>query len=341
VRLAVGRFPELGVAEARDKARKMMAGGVKGREPPSFLELAEQFLQHGRTKRGRLLRPATNSEYRRALMVYASQLHREQIREITRAHVADVIATVARERGTTSAMRARAALSRFWGWCVATGRADVNIVAGTEGYDVPKRSRVLSDGELAAIWAASLTQKSGLGDFGLILRIMLWTGARRSEAGGLRWSELGSDQSTGTTWTVPGERTKNHRPLELPLPRQALEALDSWPRVLGKNTVFGRGPNGFQAWSQSKRRLDARLGFAQSWDLHDLRRTVETRLIGLGVLKDIVHRLLNHAQGPIDEAYNRHEYLREKELALKRWAAELDQITTGDRARVIALRPTV
>jgi integrase len=335
VRLNVGTFPKIKTAEARDKARELLEGPPPA-APATFRELAEQFLEHGRTKRGRLLRPATKGEYRRSLMVHAAQLHREQIREITRRQVADVIATVARARGTTSAMRTRAALSRFFGWAVATGRADVNIVAGTEGYDVPKRSRVLSDGEIRAIWAATEERS----DFNMILRLCLWCGVRRGEAGGMRWSEMAATDA-GIIWHVPGSRVKNGRDLILPLPRQALEALDRWPRVLGKNAVFGRGPNGFQAWSQSKRRLDARLGFDRDWDLHDLRRTVETRLIGLGVQKDYVNRILNHAQGPIDEAYNQYEYLGEKELALKRWAAELDRITTSDRAKVIALRREV
>jgi integrase len=275
-------------------------------------------------------------------MLYAAQLHREKIREITRAHVADVIATVARDRGTTSAQRTKAALQRFWGWMVARGHPDHNIVAGTEGYAVERRSRVLTDGEIAAIWRATEAQS----DFNMIVRLCLWLGTRRSEPGGMAWSEL-----VDGLWHVPGSRTKNHRPLILPLPRQVLEALESWPRVLGKDNLFGRGPNGFQAWSQSKRRLDINLGYLtkdgepiagrQSWDLHDIRRTVEARLIGLGVPKDHVNPILNHAQGPMDEAYNRYEYLREKELALKSWAAELDRITTGDRATVIALRSAV
>ena len=56
--------------------------------------------------------------------------------------------------------------------------------------------------------------------------------------------------------------------------------------------MFGRGPTGFQAWSQSKRRLDIRLGFNQSWDLHDLRRTVETRMAELGIPKEHVNKVL-------------------------------------------------
>ena len=144
----------------------------------------------------------------------------------------------------------------------------------------------------------------------------------------MAWSEL-----DGSTWTVPGARVKNGRPLVLPLPRQAVAALEARPRVVGRDLVFGRGPRGFQAWSQSKRRLDKRLGFARDWDLHDIRRAVETRMAGLGVPKEHVNRLLNHAAGPVTKHYDLHSYLPEKAAALQRWADELD--------RVIGMAPNV
>ena len=94
----------------------------------------------------------------------------------------------------------------------------VNPFTGTESYETVKRSRVLKDGEqLAELWAATEEPR----DFNLIVRLCLWTGCRRSEAGGLRWSEV-----VDGVWLIPGTRTKNHRPLALPLPRQALAALE-------------------------------------------------------------------------------------------------------------------
>ena len=130
-------------------------------------------------------------------------------------------------------------------------------------------------------------------------------------------------------WTVPGERTKNHRPLVLPLPRQARAAIDAWPRVEGRNQLFGRTlqkkgekevrERGYQGWSRAKSRLDTLITLARaqrrlgrkltkdeepkkedalpSWDLHDLRRTVETRTSGLRIPKDHVNKVLTMAGG--------------------------------------------
>ena len=146
----------------------------------------------------------------------------------------------------------------------------------------------------------------------------------------------GPELSDGA-WTVPGSRTKNHRPLVLPLPRQALTALKVWPRRGGRDLLFGHGPNGFAGWSACKARLDAKLGF-NDWDLHDIRRSIESRLAGLGVSQEIRSRTLNHAMGPIDEAYNRHRYLDEKASALQRWADTLERIVGDAPPNVTPIR---
>jgi integrase len=330
------------VADGKDPAAERQAKRQPVADPETFAALAERFLEHGRTKRGgRELRASTKEEYRRALIDYAADLGKRSARSIRRGDIADLIETVAAERGTTSAMRTRAALSRFFGWLIARDKVDANPVTGTEGYAVARRKRVLSDDELRMIWQATAERT----DFNMIVRLCLWTGTRRSEPGGIADSELGHVETAGfagDVWTIPGTRTKNHRPVALPLPRQAVAALAAWPRIEGKDKLFGRvrtekEDTGFQAWSQSKARLDATLRFANEWDLHDLRRTVETRMAPLGIRKEIVNRVLNHAQGPITETYDLYDYLPEKAAALQAWADKLEQITAPRQDNVVPI----
>ena len=318
-RLTVGTLPPMSLADARTAARKMMEGGAPP-EPVKFRMLAEEFLAHGRTRKGKPWRPATLRAYRGSLLGVAEPLHHRHVRDIRRRDIADLLRAVATERGSTAASLTRAALGRFWSWLVEIDRVDYSPVTGTPIYEVGKRSRVLSDAELAAIWAATEERS----DFAMIVRMMLWTGTRRSEPGGMRWSELNDG-----TWTIPSTRTKNHRELPLPLPRQAREAIDGWPRFVGRDHLFGRSQSGFVGWSHSKAQLDARLRFNQPWDLHDCRRTVETRMAGLRISKEIVNRVLNHAVGPISAAYDHHSYLEEKRDALQRWADELGKRTAS------------
>jgi integrase len=340
-RATIGGFPEWTIGAAREQAKRWKRDVDLGVDPLAeretaraaddalFRPLAERFLAHGRTKRGRLLRPATTKEYRRALLTYAAPLHGQAVADVHRRDVAAVLAETKANRGAVTAMRTRAALSRFYTWLIANGDVEHNPVAGTEGYETGRRSRVFSETELRVIWAATAASS----DFNLIVRLMLWTGCRRAEAGGMADSELADGR-----WTVPAERTKNHRPLVLPLPRQALEALAVWPRVEKRDLLFGRGGRGFQGWSHAKARLDRATGLERAWDLHDARRTVETRLAAIGVRKEIANRVLNHAAGPITETYDLHDYLKPKAIALQRWADALDQITGAAPANVLPLR---
>jgi integrase len=321
VRLQVGTMPPMSLAEARSAARAMMEGGVPA-EPVTFKQLAEEFLEHGRTRKGKPWRPATLRSYRTALFVAAEPLHYRHVHEIRRRDIADLLRAVSTNRGATFAALTRATLGRFWSWLVEIDRVDFNPVVGTPIYEIGKRDRVLSDAELRALWSAIEAPT----EYHLIVRLLLWTGARRGEVGGMRWSELG-----GSEWTIPSSRAKNHRALTLPLPRQAQDVLDSPPRFAGRDHLFGRGSEGFSGWSTAKADLDKQLRFNAPWSLHDCRRSVETRLAELGIAKEIRSRLLNHDVGEIEHRYQHHTFLQEKRQALQLWADELARIVCPDR----------
>jgi integrase len=326
VKNKLGRFPAMRTKEARDAARALMGGTQSS---ATLAEEAKEFLERGRSKRGRPLRPATMTEYRRALMMYAADLHRKPVSTITRQQIAELIGNVARTRGTTTAQRVRGVLSAFWSWLIATGKADNHIVVGTPSFAIQPRSRVLTDPEIARIWQ----ETEDTSDYALIVRLLFWTGARRAEVGGMRWSELVEGE-----WRLPGSRAKNGRALTLPLPSQAVAAIAAWPRIVGKDTLFGRTSAGFTTWTYSKRRLDKRLKFREPFDLHDIRRSTQTRLLGLGIAPHVVNRLLNHGVDAISATYDHYSYLAEKVAALQIWAADLERaVGTAPQKRVYPL----
>ena len=111
-----------------------------------------------------------------------------------------------------------------------------------------------------------------------------------------------------------------------PLSQPALEILQGQARQPGRELVFGGGAGPFQGWSNAKVALDKRLqaaGMAAPWRLHDLRRTVATRMADLGVQPHVVEAVLNHASGHkagVAGVYNRSSYAAEKSAALTLWA---------------------
>ncbi len=317
-RITLGRFPTMRITEARARARALMTGETAAPTPRSmvFADFVARFLAHGRDRRGRPVRPATMRMYRLMLEQIATPLHRMPIAKIRRGDIASLLHEVATERGPASAALTRNILGRFFGWLIEIDVLEASPVQRSPIYAATRGKRVLSDGEIRAIWHGSE------GPFGSILRLCLLLGARRGEVGGMRWSEL-----SGDIWTIPEERVKTHRALTLPLPALALAEIKRQPRIVGRDCVFGRGnASGFSDWSGSKLRLDRRLGLAKSWDIHDLRRTVRTRLHALRVPHEIVVRILNHDLSEVSTTYDHHPYTAEMRAALEQWAAELSRI---------------
>jgi integrase len=202
-----------------------------------------------------------------------------------------------------------------------------NVASYTNKRDERPRERVLSDSELKAIWAACRED-----DYGSILKLLMLTGQRASEIGLLRWSEVQDNQIV-----LPAERTKNHRTHVVPLSEPAKTILACAQK--DRSFIFGRDGTGFRGWSKAKEKIEARAPL-EHWTVHDLRRTVATRMAELGVQPYIVEAVLNHVsghKGGVAGIYNRATYDKEKREALNLWAEHLMATVEGRKATVVPL----
>jgi integrase len=305
---------------ARTEALRLLGAVLSGDEPiakslsETFGSEVERYLER---KRG--LRPSSFEKIKRFLTVHCVALAKLSLTDIDRRAVALVLAEIERARGPVARNRARSALSAFFGWTITEGLLDANPVEGTAKVNEGgSRERVLTPHELRQLWRT-------LGDdrFADIVRLLLLTGQRRNEIGGLQSGEV--DLAKGII-ILPAHRTKNKRKHELPLSRQAFAILSRQPR---RPSLFSK-TEGFKNWDKGKARLDRRLGIAP-WRLHDLRRTAATGMAELGVQPHIIEAVLNNVSGHkagVAGIYNRARYEGEMRAALQLWADHLDEITT-------------
>jgi integrase len=320
-RMTLGSVAKIGLGEAQRKARKHFGKIADGKDPANekavarteashtFDVIASEFLRVQQAK----IKPRSYEETQRFLQKHWRPLHRLALASITRAAVAAQLRIIAKEHGPVAADRARAALSKFFSWAMGEGLAQTNPVIGTNkaASDNKARDRVLTDKELATLW-------NGLpdNDYGRIVRLLILTGCRRDEIGSLRWSEI----DTGNRMIVlPGERTKNSRTHHIPLSKIALDIIESIPRRVSRDFVFGEGKGGFSGWSKAKAALDIQLDL-KPWRLHDLRRTASTRMADAGVQPHIIEAVINHVSGHragVAGVYNRSTYENEKRAALE------------------------
>jgi integrase len=313
---------------ARKEAKRVLGLVAAGTDPrgketssETFGAEIERYLDRKRPE----MKPRPFSEVERHLTAHAKPLHRLRLAEIDRRTIALRLADVESASGPVARNRVRSSLSAFFNFAIREGLVEINPVTGTgKAPEGGSRERVLTEPELQQVWKALSEDQ-----FGDIVRLLILTGQRREEIGGLRWSEI--DFERGLI-VLPPERTKNKRLHELPLSQQARVILERQPHREDRDLIFGLGQGGFSGWSDCKAVLDERAKLKMPFRLHDLRRSAATIMVDkLGVLPHIVEAILNHVSGHragVAGIYNRAKYETDMRQALGSWADHIANITS-------------
>lgn len=335
-RETIGRVEVISLDAAKDRAKATLARVQLGADPGA--EKAKAKAQRVLTFRAvadRYLKNASERLKPRSLVEVSRHLAKDwkcfadlPISTINRGLISARLEDIAESKGPIAANRARATLSSLYSFAIGLGLCEQNAVIGTikPGREV-KRDYVLPDGDISRVWRAC-----GSSEYGNIIKLLILTGQRRDEIGGMLWSEMDLDKAT---WTLPASRTKNRRSHEVPLSSQCLAILASVPRILGRDHLFGSGRHGFSGWSKAKATLDARIArlsaSVHDWRVHDLRRTTATGMATLGSQPHVVEATLNHISGAkagVAGIYNRATYRDEKRVALNLWADHIERLVT-------------
>jgi len=373
-RMTIGRYPVITLKDARAKATEALEL-TKHEKDPATVEADRQRQENERRARTLELaandyftlytkhRPSTRDEVKRVFeREVLPTLGQLPITSITRRDLARVVNVVSDRGAKAMANRLVAYLGSFFKWLVDRAELESSPTAGlAKPHAESSRERVLSDQELRAVWLAA----NDMGPpFGRIVQLLILTGQRRDEVGGMLKHELQLEKGL---WVIPPERNKSHRVHEVPLSamteaiiRQALvgagEVLFA-PKKLRKTDDLT--PRPISGWSSFKVTLDehilsilqededkeaarnnraARPVSMSHYTLHDLRRTVTTGIARLGVAPHVADRLLNHSAGTISgvaKVYNRFKYEGEMRAAADLWADHVGKLVgwTGAKDR--------
>jgi integrase len=336
---SLGDIRKVDLDSARKAAKQRFALVQLGRDPGGEREAARRAqVAEGLTlaavsesylsAKQAALRPSSYAQAKRYFTRHWKPFHDLLLGSISRAQIAARLHELVRDHGRTAAARARSNLAALYAWAMREGLVETNPVVATNNPEngIRSRERVLSDAELATVWRCCSDD-----DGGTIVKLLILTGCRRDEIGKLKWGEINFD--TGLM-RLPGERTKNHRALELTLPPLALDLLRS-VKMEGREGeyVFGRG-DGFRAWSWVTIALRLRVQQAQGqapehFVLHDLRRSMRTGLGRLGIPPHVAELCLNHAKGGLQATYDRFSYSPQIKAALATWADHVQAIVEG------------
>jgi integrase len=189
------------------------------------------------------------------------------------------------------------------------------------------RDRILNDYEIKSIWEALDTETDNARD---ILRLLLLLGQRSMETMSMCLADIDIEKRQ---WTVPPDKTKNHKPNVLIIPDLAWSIIK--PRLKNKKwifpTAYNRTRKGAKNMGHTRSTKDVRRRLREKtkitgWTAHDLRRTARTLMAREGVPPNIAEQVVGHVQPGIEAIYDQYHYLEEKGEALKKVEAVIKRI---------------
>jgi integrase len=328
--------PGLTLHDAREQAAASIKEAQRGNDPTKIKKAAKQarvlaaantfeataqlYLSSDRVKKLR-----TCAQYRDMLERLAFSLIGDKpIADIRRSQITALLDHVEHSHGPVMADRLLSVVS-----CVLkfhAKRSDdyvLPLVPGMNRTSTKERARdrILTDDEIRRVWSTGNSY----------VRFLLLTGCRRTEAAGMRRTEI-----DGNSWTLPASRNKGAVDLVRPLSKAAMAVLQAQPRH--SDFVFSNSDDRpFQSYTRLKAQVDAASGVT-GWRLHDLRRTARSLLSRAGINSDVAEMILGHTLRGVRGTYDRHHYHSEKAHALEALAHQIELIVNPPKDNVRRLR---
>ena len=298
----IGQWPDLNVAQAREKAGKMWGDLAQGKNPKAakkegiaFGEFFQVYMdRHGATHK-------SASKNRSLFARLAKQWENYRLADITREKVEALHRNIGKETPVQANRLLQLLSSMFsqailWGY-LKTG----NPCKGIRKFKEVSRDRFLSGEELDRFFEAlDLTENPAFKDF---ILLSLFTGARKSNVLSMRWKDVDFERSV---WKIPGELSKNGDPMQIPLGTDVLEILKR--RRAETSSVFvlpGPGRTGHyttptHAWETLLKRANL-----EDLRIHDLRRSMGSWMTIGGASLPIVGKALGHKTSQATSIYAR------------------------------------
>ena len=352
-KLTLGKWPLMGLANARTAASEALEAIESGHDPAADKRAEKASRISGKNTVAAQL----DTFYRRHLSTLKTgeavmQSLRfnvvpvwgdREVSDITRRDIVLLLDDIVDDGRATTANRVKAYIAKFFGWCEDRGVIEQSPAIGLKLPAKEKaRDRPLSHDEIRLLWLPCDQEPH---PWGALFRVLLLTGQRRGEVARMQWGDIDADG----VWRLSS--TKNGERHDVPLPQAAVDLIDALPR-LGPFVFSTRGDTPALSLGKPTARLTSRMAEIASeeageavtipqWRPHDLRHTCKTGLAALGVSLEIRSRATNHLSDipPMDRRYNHHDFTNEKRQALEAWARFVVELVEGRKdPKVVHLR---
>ncbi len=338
-RLAFGVYPEVSLADARERraqARKMVAAG---NDPGEVKKEAKRLLIQKHENTFELIaREWHDNRLSKWTPIHAKkiltrlEMHvfprigTRPIAEISTSELLSVMRKI-EEHGAEIAHRLLQVCGQVFTYAVITDRVSINPAVSLRGALKPvvrNNHAYLKPNELPE-YLKKLAVYDGAIQTRLALRFLLLTFVRTAELRGAAWTEIDLDKAE---WRIPAERMKMRDPHIVPLSRQAVAVLEEM-KLISHNSKFVF-PNQHKPSGQMSENTILyalyRMGYHSRATGHGFRSTASTVLNEEGFPPDVIERQLAHSErDKVRAAYNHAQYLPERKKMMQWWADYLDK----------------
>jgi integrase len=346
MRLAIGRYPDVSLAEARkrrDDARRQLDEGIDPLAKRKRDKLVAVF--NAANTFGEIAKEYIDKQVAQGQADATTQKANwllEQLKPIWDYPVVDIkpidlLAALKRIEAKgkyETTRRCRSFAGRVFRYAVATGRGESDpsaILRGALVVPKVKHHAAILDPKPMGELLRAIDAYSGHKITRLAMQVSPHVMARPGELRMADWSEFDIDNAV---WKIPAERMKMRRPHQIPLSRQVLAYLEELFALTGPNGfVFPafhtwRRPMSENTMNQAFRRMGYATGEVTA---HGLRTTASTLLNESGKWSpDAIERSLAHADAnSIRGVYNRGRYWDERVEMHQWWSDNLDMLREG------------
>lgn len=341
-RFTIGKYepPTLTLATARDKARELRVQVSNGQDPqgekqrskfqeqPKTVSELVSIFKEDYVKQN--LKSSTQKTYTSRLNKIEKKFGRVSIEEVNRNDVKRYLKNLA-ESQPYNANRIQSILSKMYSFAIKEGYTQNHPIKKLEKFGKEKsREPYYNRNEIKNIWDAFETEDLVVQS---VLKMLLICGQRLGETSRMKWSDIDTERAL---WIIPEVETKGGKSHVVPLSNLAIKVLEDIHSITGgKEFVFNSSKNDGNPlvhFDSVVKRIRKATGLNEL-KLHDLRHTVITGMISLGidfvhVGKTVAHKGLGK-EFIITNRYAHYEYLEEKKRALQLWSTHLKGLVSG------------
>ncbi|MYA41910.1 MAG: tyrosine-type recombinase/integrase [Gemmatimonadetes bacterium] len=322
--IGLGPYPEVTLAEARQKALDNSRGVLLGQDPrgrgvPTFAEAAERTIELHRKawKEGSPLPEQWESTFR----LHAAPLLDKRVDRIESADVLRCLSPIWNSK-PAAARKARHRIAAVFRWCIGRNyRPDNPVDRAVEALpkvngNTTSHHRALPHAEVgAALRTVRRTTDTHPSAVPCVELIVL-AAVRPGEARGARWDEIDMDAAV---WTIPASRMKAGREFAVPLSTGALEVLERARKLSGGSPLVFPSRTGGPLPSKAPLRVLRRAGVDST--LHGFRSSARSWMAESGIPAEVAEACLAHVpKSQIVQAYQRSDLLARRAEVMQGWS---------------------